>query len=471
MFGAEKEKKIIEIMKRLNFFDAFTHQEKEQIAGLSPHFRVYQPGDLILEEGSEGTNMFVLLSGKVRVSKGAGTGHSIELNPGEIFGEIAYLTNARRTADVKAETVVIALELSKSTFFKLNPHIREKIKDKIIEKLIQRLEHMNRLFFMIDEAREDMGASPRPHLSVLEKGNISKKEGDPKDTNDIETRSLISFKQMILKDVEQLPPMPEVLTKAQETLVDPATDPKIIARVLGSDQAIAACVLKVANSAYYGFPGKIASIERASALFGTERLKKLLVSLGANGLHTKTLKGYEIKCESLWRHALAAACSAKRVAELSFSEMSEDAYIAGLLHDCGKFILDKFLYEKKDRFRKAIMDGDGSLSEAERKVLGFDHAEIAYELCLKWKIPEFIAIAIRYHHNPSHPGSNLLAHLTHCGDYVANTARLGNHKNIFAPTIDRTTRKILNFSKRDFEILVSRVMTDFNNATQALLIS
>gem|GEM_PF-192490 len=463
------EKKIINIMDRLPFFDAFNSEEKRIIASLSANFRVYQPGDTIIEEGSTETTMFVLLSGKVRVRKGPDTPLGIELKPGDIFGEIGYLTSTPRTADVMAETVVIALEMDKKLLFELASPIREKIKDKIIEKLICRLVYMNSLYF-VNRGGHPAGPPSQRLLSGMDPGGLTDGGEGLIDGEAVEADPGGLLKQEILAKVKELPPMPDVLMKAQEILADPSTGPHEAARLLATDQAIAARVLRVANSAYYGFPGKISSIEKASALFGTKLLRKLLGDMSVSSLGRNYLKGYGVKSGDQWRHALATACSARCVAEISFPEMAEDAYMAGLLHDCGKLVLDNPIYERKERFKKEMADGRRSFLDAERAILGFDHAEIAYALCSRWKIPEFIAIAIRYHHKPSHSGSNLLAHLVHYGNHLAIKSRLGASTHGGPLTLDRYTRKILNFKKREFDGLLSNVKADFDHAAQAFLI-
>ncbi len=471
MTDTDQAKKIMEIMERLRFFDAFSPLEKRKIIGLHAHFRVYQAGDVIIKEGSKGTAMFVLLSGTVKVSKGNDSRLRVELKPGDIFGEIAFLSDTDRTADVTAETVVIALELNKRMIFELDPPMREKVKDKIIEKLIQRLEHMNDIFFKLDLNKEAK-ASPHPEFSKSESTDfqISHTQAGSVNTLNGKNNSVddMPLKKAILKNVKELPPMPEVLIKAQRTLADPASGPQQLARVLASDQAIAAKILKVANSAFYGFPGKIASIEKASALFGTDRLSQLLTNMSISGLPSKILKGYGMRSADLWQHALATAYGAKRVAETAFPEMAEDAYIAGLLHDSGKFILDACVFERKDRFKKHMTDTGCSFLEAEREILGFDHGEIAYAACNQWNIPEVIALAIRFHHNPTHPRSNLLAHLTHYANHLAIKTRIGACKESVSLKLDRTTRKIFDLKNSELKSILNTIRSDVNNTTQAV---
>ena len=471
MTDTDLRKKILEIMERLHFFDLFSPSEKRKIVDLRAHFSVYQAGDVIIEEGTKGTAMFVLLSGTVLVSKGADSQLQIELTPGEIFGEIAFLTDTDRTADVTAKSVVITLELDKKILFELDPPLREKIKDKIIEKLVQRLQYMNNILVQIDHPEELVPpARPAALKSAPKAYQNSRIRPDSENLLPQEDDSVngILLKQAVLKHAKELPPMPDVLVKAQRIMGDPQSGPQQLAQVLASDQAIAARILKVANSAFYGFPGKIASIEKASSLFGTERLRQILTNMSISGLSSKILKGYEMRSSDLWQHALATAYSAKHVAEAAFPEMAEDAYVAGLLHDSGKFILDDYVFERKDQFKRLMTDNDCTFLEAEREILGFDHGEIAYGVCSKWNIPKAISLAIRYHHNPTHPRSNLLAHLTHFANHLAIKTRIGACKESVSLKLDRTTGRIFNFKEEEQNAVMNTVINDVNNTSQGV---
>ncbi len=471
MPDTDLRRKIVEITERLRFFDAFSPLEKRKIVGLHAHFRVYQAGDVIIEEGSRGSAMFVLLSGSVKVSKGEDSQVGIELKPGDVFGEIAFLTSTDRTADVSAETVVIALELDRRILLELEPAIREKIKDKIIEKLIHRLDHMNNILFRLDQNGESKISSHPAFLkSKITDCQLSATAADSENLPREKETFLKgpSLKQVILKNVKELPPMPDIILKAQRILADPASGPQQLARVLSTDQAIVARILKVANSAFFGFPGKIASIEKACSLFGTERMNQLLTSMSISDLPSKILKGYEMRSADLWQHALATAYAGKRVAEMSFPEMGEDAYIAGLLHDSGKFILDGCVFDKKEAFKKLMTATGSTFLEAEREILGFDHAEIAYAACTQWNIPEVITLAICYHHNPTHPKGNLLSHLTHFANHLAVKTRIGAIKESISLKLDPTTRKIFNLNEDETRSILNTVKRDVNDATQAV---
>ena len=122
---------ILSIIRRLRFFDSFTDDEKRQMVSEDAHFRVYNPGELLIRQGSSDQSLFIILTGTVAVAESAGGMVLAVLRAGDILGEMAFLTDTRRTANVSARESVIALKLDKVMFEQLGPEIREKFKDKI----------------------------------------------------------------------------------------------------------------------------------------------------------------------------------------------------------------------------------------------------------------------------------------------------------------------------------------------------
>jgi HD-like signal output (HDOD) protein len=134
------------------------------------------------------------------------------------------------------------------------------------------------------------------------------------------------------------------------------------------------------------------------------------------------LRGYEIDPDEMWKHSLACAFAAKKIAEMHNEEMVEDAFTAGLLHDAGKIILDPYVVKNKQEFKQYYSQNGRPLFEAEKLIFGFDHAEIMSRACRLWRFPEVQVSAIRYHHQPSCPEENKLACMIHLADVLAKIA-------------------------------------------------
>lgn len=428
---------ILSVINRLSFFNSFNTDEKRQMVSDDAHFRVYNSGEMLIRQGSSDQSLFIILTGTVNVTEGAGGTFLAVLRAGDIFGEMAFLTDTRRTANVVARESVIALKLDRVLFERLSAEIREKFKDKIIEKLVTRLDRANKELTRLNvavsaghsESPAAMGTPAGPSLA------------------DSPAAVLVSGRELIRKiisNTESLPAMPEVMIKVEQMLKHPRTSPAQLAKIIETDPSMVAGILKVANSAYYGFRGKVSTIQHASALFGTRRLAELITAMSAGGVLGKAMEGYGIKAGDLWRHSIAVACTAGEIAAAIGSDALDSAYMAGLLHDMGKIILDPYVRERKVLFDHYFSTHpEKTVQDAERDIVGFDHALIAAILCEKWNLPRSISFGIRHHHQPSSADGHQLSHIVHLADYITIQAGLGAVGKAAGQALDETSRSML----------------------------
>jgi len=271
---------------------------------------------------------------------------------------------------------------------------------------------------------------------------------------------IVSLKSKILRSLVELPPMPNIILKAREIMEDPGSSLKDLAGVMEHDQAIVARVLALANSAYYGLSGMVSSIQHASILLGQKTLGELITIAASSQLLSKRLKGYQLNPGDLWKHSLAVALGSRIIAEKKNAEWVDDAFIAGLLHDAGKIILDPYIVERKNEFKKILKSGQRKFIEAEKEILGFDHAEVMSRAARFWRYPETQSTAIRYHHCPLHAGNNDLAFIVHFADYAAIKAGLYSEDTASAPEIDPQTLDHLGFQKEELNPIIAEIAED-----------
>ena len=129
----------------------------------------------------------------------------------------------------------------------------------------------------------------------------------------------------------------------------------------------------------------------------------------------------------------------------------------GLLHDVGKIILDPYVLERKDAFRDFMKDETKTVLDAEKQILGFDHAEIASDLCRKWNIPENIITAIQYHHYPSRLAGNELAYIVHTADYLVKLSGLGYEDDDVMCEVDEGALEFLGLTQEDISATTFQV--------------
>jgi HD-like signal output (HDOD) protein len=233
------------------------------------------------------------------------------------------------------------------------------------------------------------------------------------------------LKSHILRSLPKLPPMPQIILKAQETMANPNAGLRDLARIIENDQALVARVLSLANSAYYGISGQVSSVQHASILLGLKTLGDLITMSASSVLLNRELKGYHLTPQTIWRHSLSSALCARKSAERRFPGTEADAFVVGLLHDAGKIILDPFIFRKKAGGGADVPDQAPVSESHEIEWLGVDHAEIMALACRFWHFPEAQVRGIRFHHHPSQSSRSALAYMAHLGHALSRRAGLG----------------------------------------------
>jgi predicted Zn finger-like uncharacterized protein len=275
-----------------------------------------------------------------------------------------------------------------------------------------------------------------------------------------EDAETLSLKSKILRGLVEMPPMPNIILKAREIIEDPHSSLKDLSAVIEHDQAIVARVLALANSAYYGLSGLVSSIQHASILLGQKTLSEMITIAASSRLLSKKLKGYELDPGDLWEHSLAVALGSRIIARMKNPEQAEDAFIAGLLHDGGKIILDPYILERKKEFKKLLKKGEHEFVEAEKEILGFDHAEVMSRAARFWRYPETQSIAIRYHHYPLHSGHNELAFIVHLADYAAKKAGFNSGNMAPSPELNPQILNHFGFQKKELNTVIAKITED-----------
>jgi len=208
---------------------------------------------------------------------------------------------------------------------------------------------------------------------------------------------------------------------------NPKSSVKDLKEVIQIDPPLSAKVLRQANSVYYSPRNKIISITQALIFLGFDALKELVLNQKVCDIFGKgdLIGGYSRT--SLWKHSNAVALLGKLIYRREFRESGENAYAAGLLHDIGIILEDQFL---QDKFKQILIKSKNekiNLSEAEQKILGYNHAILGMALLESWELPQELFTSIGCHHNPdqsSLPASRLIPTLF-VADYFCQQCGLG----------------------------------------------
>lgn len=277
-----------------------------------------------------------------------------------------------------------------------------------------------------------------------------------------------ALKKLILRSVSDLPPMPQTVFKAREIIEDPKSSFKELAEVLKTDQAIATKILKIANSAYYGIIGGVSSIQQAAVVLGHKTLGDVITVAGSSGILSNTLEGYGLEAGEMWRHSMGVAFGSQIIATRKNPSLVSDAFAAGLIHDVGKLILDRYIFERKETFDEFMADGRSSFLIAEAQILGFDHSEIAAELCTKWRVPDALTKAIRYHHYPSKSEGDELAYIVNMADTLSMMAGLGLGVDGLRYRMDEEAEEFLGLEEEDTNDIMTEVVESVEKISEQM---
>ena len=203
----------------------------------------------------------------------------------------------------------------------------------------------------------------------------------------------------ILTKVSSFPSMPRAAMKLRELLAKEDVAMDEIEKILRHDPGLATNVLRLANSAFFGVPRKVETLQHAVTLLGVKRFAQIAVSAGVSKAMDKAVEGYGLSPGELWLHSIAVSNTAEALARHKKWAETNDVFTPALLHDMGKLVLGPFVKEERQKIKRIMATGQ-PLEVAEQMVLGTDHAEIGALILDRWLFPDDIVNAVRWHHEP-----------------------------------------------------------------------
>ncbi len=235
-----------------------------------------------------------------------------------------------------------------------------------------------------------------------------------------------------ITEISHIATLPEITLKIIELVEDPSSTAQDLHNVISNDPALCSRILKVVNSAFYGLPRQIGSINRAIVLLGLNAVKNIAIAASL----TKLFRGGDLcarfSAKDLWIHSIATAACAKLICDELKLGLSDEAFLAGLIHDIGIMVeVQAMRHELLQVFEEMTFDGDGApttdMREVERRVLGADHEAFGAGLCEAWKFPKSFTYVTRHHHDPTElPSANrMLTAIVYVADRIASEAGYG----------------------------------------------
>lgn len=230
-----------------------------------------------------------------------------------------------------------------------------------------------------------------------------------------------------IESIKQLPTLPQVMERVMEVITDPKSSASDLGREIAKDQSLTAKILRMVNSAFYGFYRRIDGVSDAVAILGYNEVRILTLTISVFDSFGPSRTGWDRP--RFWHHALATAIGTETLAK-GCTTLAKEAYVAGLLHDIGKVAFDKLLGSDWTRILRRAEEEDRALDQLEEEEFGASHATAGGWLAEQWHLPERISQAIAYHHNlPDIERGNALAPLVHVANVVVKQENIGSSGN------------------------------------------
>lgn len=246
--------------------------------------------------------------------------------------------------------------------------------------------------------------------------------------------------------VQHLPPAPKILPQLLALLGRDDVSASQVVDLMMYDPALTASALQLCNTAYFG-AAPAYELSEAVARLGFNRVYQLVAAVSGARLLSSAQKGYGIDEGELWQHSVASAVAAQLIAE----KLGDDhnlVYTCALLHDLGKIVLANGLEKIYARIIEDVEKNQQSLLEAEKRLLGVQHAEIGGRLLARWKFPANIVAAVCHHHDPmaaGEPDHQRLAAYVYVSNLIAHFLGYGFGHHAFAMRGRAEALEILGF--------------------------
>ncbi|QDT41371.1 HDOD domain protein [Gimesia alba] len=271
--------------------------------------------------------------------------------------------------------------------------------------------------------------------------------------------------------IKNIATLPAVAHQIMNLVADPESTTDDLRKVIVNDPALSACILKVVNSSYYGFPQQIGSIDRAIVRLGLNAIKNIAIATSLNKVFKSNRIGTDFDPCDLWTHSVAVAICAREISVRSEIGEPDEVFLAGLIHDIGIMVEMQANHQEFVEIIGIVShEQNTTFRQAEEQVLGATHELFGAFICREWKFPPQFEHVARYHHHPMQlpqTDRNLPA-IVHVADILAAQIHEGYTRTVESESIAPEILSILNLSESDIETLGESLRDSIHEAHQLL---
>jgi putative nucleotidyltransferase with HDIG domain len=254
-----------------------------------------------------------------------------------------------------------------------------------------------------------------------------------------------------IERIEMLPTIPDVIKRLAAIIGNPKISLSEISNFISSDPALTSRILKMVNSAIFGFPGRISSVTHAVTLLGFNVIKGLLMGVTVLDLMQTVMIG-------LREHSIGCAIAARTIASMRGLKNTEDVSVAGLLHDLGKVILLLQFPQDYAAVLETTEKKGMLIFDAEKAHFSETHATVGLWLAEKWAFPKHLTDVIAFHHKPglakNAPEETAIVHLA---DILVRAMGFGYAGDGFVPAVSPASFELLNLGEEEIRNVLRNI--------------
>jgi len=259
-----------------------------------------------------------------------------------------------------------------------------------------------------------------------------------------------------IEQVGELPTLPHVVQKLASMIGRPNVSAEEIGALIEKDQVLSAKVLRLANSPFYGFPSRIASVAHAVVVLGLNVVKGL--TLCATAFDMMKNAGMN----ELWRHSLGVAITSHILGTKAALKNPEEVFVAGLLHDIGKVVLYVKWPDVGRQITAASRKTGRSLMEAEQNLFDVTHADVGGWLATAWHLPTSLREPILYHHKPAAAQDvPLQTAIVHVADILVKGLACGNPGDELVPPLSHQAWELVGLDAQSLAQCLAKATEEF----------
>ena len=259
---------------------------------------------------------------------------------------------------------------------------------------------------------------------------------------------------IVTADME-LPSPPRIYAELQQAIMDPRLGAIELGKIIAKDVSLAAKLLRMVNSPYYGAQQKVDSISRAVAMMGLDQISMLATAICVMNEFNNIPKDL-IDLDSFWRHSLSAGILARLLAKRVGLRGADYYFLAGLMHDIGRLILFKGQPELAGRALSKAREQQIFLHYAEQEEVGYDHSTLGSVLFRKWQLPTQLRLSVLYHHDPDISEQLLENSVVHMADIITHALGYGLSGEYFMPPLCESAWEALRLSPENLQELAKQ---------------